>query len=144
MSDINSGDGANDPVARSTVQIHPAAALPKAPDRPQHMDDIFGNEDVLKPELYQRRAKRALWAMMIVGIIFSGVAFAYKISEFLFAINSKEARGFADVPVTAYFFVAAGWILVLYWAFNSGQLRNAEVAKYDMLKQEEAYERAGE
>ena len=83
-------------------------------------------------------------AMMIVGIFVSAIAFAYKIAEFLFAINAEEAQGFADVPVTAYFFVAAGWIFILYWSFRSGQLRDAEKVKYDMLRQEEAYERAGQ
>ncbi len=88
-----------------------------------------------------KREKRVLWIMMVVGILFSGAAFAYKVAEFLFTLNSPEAQGFADVPVTVYFFVAAGWLFLLFWCFTSGHFKNLEQAKYDMLRMEEAYER---
>lgn len=91
-----------------------------------------------------KREKRALWIVMIVGILLSGAAFAYKVAEFLFTLNSPEAKGFADVPVTVYFFVAAGWLCLLFWSFTSGRLKNLEQAKYDMLRMEEEYERKGQ
>ncbi len=90
------------------------------------------------------RERQALWIMMIVGLIFSGVAFAYKISEFVAAITSEDAKGFADVPVATYFFVACGWLLLMSWCFVTGRFRDTEVAKYDMLRMEEEYERRGE
>lgn len=90
------------------------------------------------------KAKRNLWIAMIGGIIIAGVAFAYKIAEFLFTMNSAAAQGFADVPVTIYFFVAGGWLMLLIWCFQTGKFRDMEAAKYDMLRWEEEYERRGE
>lgn len=90
-----------------------------------------------------RRQKRVLWVSMIVGVVFGGAAFAYKIVEFLFTLSSPEARGFAEVPVTVYFFVAAGWLCLLVWCFVSGQFEDLEQAKFDMLEMEEEYERRG-
>jgi cbb3-type cytochrome oxidase subunit 3 len=91
-----------------------------------------------------RKGKRNLWIAMILGIFVAGVAFAYKIAEFLVTLNAPEAQGFADVPVTAYFFVAAGWLFLLVWCFRTGKFKNMEQAKYDMLRQEEEYERQGQ
>jgi hypothetical protein len=91
----------------------------------------------------KKRSKRALWIAMVVGVVFGGAAFAYKIVEFLFTLSSPEARGFAEVPVTVYFFVAGGWLCLLAWCFASGQFKNLEQAKLDMLEMEEEYDRRG-
>ncbi len=85
-----------------------------------------------------------LWVGMIVGTIAAGAAFVYKIAEFIFTLNSNEVRGFADVPVTIYFVVAAGWLCLLVWCFVSGQFSDVERAKMEMLEMEEAYEQRGE
>ncbi len=85
-----------------------------------------------------------LWAMMVFGVFAAGVAFVYKITEFIFTLRENEVKGFADVPVTIYFCVAGGWLLLLVYCFVSGQFRNVEQPKYDMLRQEEEYERRGE
>ena len=94
-------------------------------------------------ERLRRRRQRALWVSMIVGIVFGGAAFAYKIIEFLFTLSAPEAQGFAEVPVTVYFFVAGGWLCLLGWCFATGQFKNLEQAKFDMLDKEEEYERQG-
>jgi hypothetical protein len=92
-----------------------------------------------------RRPERILmWAAMIGGILAAGIAFIYKISEFIFTLNESSVQGFADVPVTIYFVVAAGWLLLLVWCFMTGQFTNVEEPKYEMLRREEEYERRGE
>ena len=96
------------------------------------------------PSPGERRDRVLLWIAMIVGVAASGVAFAYKVAEFLFTLGSPEAQGFADVPVTVYFVVAAGWLMLLVWCFVSGQFRDVERAKYEMLEREAEYERRGE
>ena len=88
--------------------------------------------------------RRALWASMILGVFCSAVAFVYKITEFILTLQDNEVKGFADVPVTIYFCVAGGWLLLLVWCFVSGQFKNVEQPKYDMLEMEEEYERRGE
>jgi hypothetical protein len=90
------------------------------------------------------RASRLLliWAL-IVGIAFAGVAFAYKIAAFIFTLSSPDFRGTFDVGITVYFFVSAGWLCLLTWAFVTGKFRQMERSKYDMLRQEEEYDRLG-
>ncbi len=85
-----------------------------------------------------------LWIGMIGGILVAGVAFVYKIAEFIFTLNSNEVQGFADVPVTIYFVVAAGWLCLLVWSYVSGQFTDIERPKVEMLELEEAYEQRGE
>lgn len=91
----------------------------------------------MKPE------KILLWAAMVGGIFAAGVAFVYKIAEFIFTLNSSTVQGFADVPVTIYFVVASGWLFLLVWCFLSGKFTNVEEPKYEMLRMEEEYERRG-
>jgi len=91
-----------------------------------------------------RQERVALWVAMIAGVGLAGVAFIYKIAEFIFTLNSNEVQGFADVPVTIYFVVAAGWLCLLVWCFVGGQFTNVEQSKFEMLEMEEAYERQGE
>lgn len=83
-----------------------------------------------------------IWTM-IVGLLLAGVAFAYKIAEFIHTMSSEDAKGFADVPVTVYFFVAAGWLCLLTWCLLTGKFKDLDRAKFDMLEQEDEYERQG-
>src|SRR5262245_49381471 len=90
------------------------------PDRRHRMQTLRDSEEKA-PKLQidgadtpdSRRAKVLLWASMIFGILVAGVAFAYKLAEFIFTLNSSSVQGFADVPVTIYFIVAAGWLALL-------------------------------
>ena len=88
--------------------------------------------------------RRVLALSITVGLLGAGVAFCYKIAEFLFTLNSEEVKGFADVPVTVYFAVAAGWLSLLVWSFLTGKLSEVEQSKCEFLKKEEEYERRGE
>ena len=90
------------------------------------------------------RASRLLviWTM-IVGIALAGVAFAYKIAGFIYAVSTLDFRGTFDVGVTVYFCVSAAWLCLLVWCFLSGKFTHMERAKYDLLRQEEEYERRG-
>ena len=90
-----------------------------------------------------RRGKIILWTAMIAGLLMAGVAFSYKVAEFIFTLGSDEVQGFADVPVTVYFIVAGGWTCLLVWCFLTGKFTDMERAKYDMLEMEAEYERLG-
>jgi hypothetical protein len=85
-----------------------------------------------------------LHVSIALGLIGAGAAFCYKIAEFLFTLNSEEVRGFADVPVTVYFAVAAGWLALLVWSFLTGKLTEAEQTKCDLIRMEEEYDRLGQ
>ncbi|MFO0763014.1 MAG: hypothetical protein U0359_41645 [Byssovorax sp.] len=97
------------------------------------------------PRTTREKYERAvLWGAMIFGIFVAGIAFVYKIAEFIFTLNGNEVKGFADVPVTVYFVVAAGWLCLLVWCFVSGKFTDVEATKYEMLEMEAEYERRGE
>ncbi len=91
----------------------------------------------------ERRTRRIVWVSMIVGLGAAGVAFSYKVAEFIFTISAEEAKGFADVPVTVYFAVAAGWLALLTWCVVTGKFKDLEKAKHEMLAEEEEHERRG-
>jgi hypothetical protein len=88
--------------------------------------------------------RRILHISIALGLICAGTAFCYKIAEFLFTLNSEEVRGFADVPVTVYFAVAAGWLALLVWSFLTGKLTEMEQTKCDLIRMEEEYDRNGQ
>lgn len=90
------------------------------------------------------RERWILFVAMVVGVVAAGIAFAYKIAEFLFTLTADEVQGFADVPVTVYFAVAAGWLALLVWSFLTGKLTDVENAKTDFLMREAEYERRGD
>ena len=90
-----------------------------------------------------RRARRAVLYMLILGLVLTGVAFGYKIAAFIWTLSSADFRGTFDVGVTVYFVVSAGWLCLLVWAFATGKFKDMERAKLEMLRQEEEYERRG-
>lgn len=92
----------------------------------------------------EKRERLVLWGAMIFGIFAAGVAFVYKIAEFIFTLNGNDVKGFADVPVTVYFVVAAGWLCLLVWSYLTGKLTDIESTKFEMLEMEAEYERRGE
>ena len=50
--------------------------------------------------------------------------------------------GFAVDPILVYAFVAIGFLMLLAWAFLTGQFRDIESTKYEMLERIERQERA--
>ncbi|MEQ8567644.1 MAG: hypothetical protein RMA76_22180 [Deltaproteobacteria bacterium] len=83
-----------------------------------------------------------IWSM-VVGLVISGLAFAYKVAEFMFTMSNPEFAGSFDVPIIVYFAIAAGWLSLLVWCFMTGKFKDMERAKYEMLAREEQYERLG-
>ena len=96
-------------------------------------------------ESHMSRGQRLVfWIVTFAGLLAAGVAFVYKIAEFIFTLGSDDVKGFADVPVTVYFVVAAGWLCLLVWCFATGKFTDLERAKYEMLEMEAEYARRGE
>ena len=94
----------------------------------------------MSPEHETRVARRNRIAVRIASVIIlltSGIAFTYKIAEFIFTLTSDEVQGFAEVPVTVYFVVAGGWLCLLAWCFVTGKFKDLEDAKWDPIRSEE-------
>ena len=89
-----------------------------------------------------RRQRRAIHAFFVLACTVGGVMFVFKLHEFLLTIKRDELVGFAVDPILVYAFVAIGFLLLLAWAFLTGQFRDIERAKYEMLERIERQERA--
>ena len=90
-----------------------------------------------------RRARLVLIWTMTVGIALAGVAFAYKIAGFIYTLSSPDFRGTFEVGITVYFCVSAAWLCLLVWCLLAGKFKRMERAKYEILRQEEEYDRLG-
>jgi hypothetical protein len=68
--------------------------------------------------------------------------FTYKLFAFLKTIKRDELAGFAFDPILVYALVAMGFLCLLAWAFLTGQFRDIERPKYEMLERFDEQERA--
>src|SRR5438128_1211611 len=93
-----------------------------------------------------RTSARTWWirGFMALGISITAAAFIFKLVEFICTLQGSEAEGFAVVPVTNYFIVATGYLLLFLWAYLTGQFRDLEAPKDAMLRREEALDRNDE
>lgn len=88
------------------------------------------------------RPRKATHVFFVLAVLTAGALFCNKIYEFLQTIQHHELVGFAHDPILIYLCVAAGFAFLLCWAFLSGQLRDLERAKYEMIERFDEQERA--
>lgn len=90
----------------------------------------------------ESRGKRITLWVMAVGILLPGAyGFGEKLVQFIRTLNTEDGAGFTLIPISNYFFVAAGMACMLVWAIAHGMFRDIEAPKYDMLAQEEELDR---
>jgi hypothetical protein len=80
------------------------------------------------------RALRPIMIFFILAVATAGCMFTYKLFAFLSTIRRDELAGFAFDPIIVYGFVALGFFFLLAWAFLSGQFRQVEQVKIDMVE----------
>lgn len=88
-----------------------------------------------------RTVFRVVHAFFVAAVLCAGCMFTYKLFAFLKTIRKDELAGFAFDPIVIYGFVAMGFLLLLGWAYLTGQFRDVERAKYEMLERFDAQER---
>jgi len=86
--------------------------------------------------------KRPIHVFFIAAVTIAGCMFCYKLFAFMTTIKKDEMAGFAYDPIFIYFFVAMGFLLLLVWAYSTGQFKDIERPKYEMLERFEEQERA--
>ena len=94
------------------------------------------------PQTNQKRNRRLVHVFFVVAVTVAGCMFTYKLFSFLKTIRKDELAGFAFDPIIIYGMVAMGFLFLLFWAFLTGQFRDVERPKYDMLERFEEQERA--
>jgi hypothetical protein len=85
---------------------------------------------------------RGIHAVFILAITAAGCMFIFKLFSFLTTIKKDELAGFAFDPILIYGLVAMGFLCLLAWAYLTGQFRDIERPKYEMLEKFEEQERA--
>ena len=80
------------------------------------------------------RGRLALHA--IVGLVSAaaGGVFVFKLTQFLRTIRRDELQGFAYDPILVYSLVAMGFLMLLAWAFLTGQFSRIEEPKHELLR----------
>ena len=78
----------------------------------------------------------------VVATLIGGGMFFFKVYSFMRTIKKDELAGFAFDPIMIYAFVAIGFLFMLVWAYISGQFKDVERPKYEMLEKFEEQTRA--
>ena len=69
-------------------------------------------------------------------VVLGGLAFFYKLYEFLHDLSAQEGLAFAGAPLLTYCLVAGGFLCLLAFAFIKGHFSDIEKPKYDLLETE--------
>jgi hypothetical protein len=83
---------------------------------------------------YSRRFTSTFHAFFITVSLAAGGMFIFKLFSFLKTIKAEELDGFAFDPITIYACVAMGFLILLGWAYLTGQFRDIEAPKYEMFE----------
>ncbi len=81
-----------------------------------------------------RRNRRLVLTFFGTAIAVGGCLFIFKLVAFLSTVQRDEMAGFAFNPILIYGFVAAGFLLLLAWAFMTGQFHDIEGIKYEWME----------
>lgn len=80
------------------------------------------------------RVRSGVHVFFVAAITIAGCMFFYKLFSFLKTNKKDELAGFAFDPIIVYALVATGFLFLLAWAYLSGQFRDIESPKWDMLE----------
>lgn len=88
------------------------------------------------------RVRRLVLSFFALAVTVAGCMFTYKLCAFLKTIRRDELAGFAFDPILIYGVVAMGFLCLLVWALLTGQFRDIERPKHEMLQRFAEQERA--
>lgn len=89
-----------------------------------------------------KRDRTLVLSFFTLAVTVAGCMFVYKLSAFLTTIRKDELAGFAFDPIIIYATVAIGFLFLLAWAFLTGQFRDVERPKFEMIENYDARESA--
>ncbi len=96
---------------------------------------------VERKEQFSPRFRRNFHIFFITVSLAAGCMFIFKLFSFMKTIKRQEMDGFAFDPILIYAFVAMGFLILLAWAYMTGQFRDIEGPKYEMFEKFEEQER---
>lgn len=87
------------------------------------------------------------WVVVGFGgavLMFAGLGFVYKMTEFTMTIVQDDIEGFGAAAVAVYLLGLLPIVLINLWAILTGRFRDIERPKYRMLELDREIERGGE
>lgn len=91
----------------------------------------------------ERRTRRTMTWIFAVVIFTAGLAFFYKLYEFMHDLLDAAGLQFAGAHLLTYVLVAGGFFCLLAFAFLRGHFSDIEKPKFDLLEKEVRYDREG-
>lgn len=85
---------------------------------------------------------RVVHVFFVLACLVAGGMFIFKLFSFMRTIKRDELAGFAFDPIMTYALVALGFLCLLAWALLTGQFKDIERPKHEMLERFEEQERA--
>jgi len=89
----------------------------------------------------KERVFTPIHVFFVLFVLCAGALFIFKLFAFLSTIRKDELAGFAFDPIIVYGFVALGFLFLLVWAYMTGQFRDVERPKHEMMDRFEEQER---
>lgn len=84
--------------------------------------------------------RRLTLSFFLLAMGVAGVGFSVKIVEFADDLSSQSGLGFAGAHLLTYGLVATGFLLLLLLCFFTGQFRDVEAVKHDLLAKERLHD----
>ncbi len=75
-----------------------------------------------------------IFVVTVLVVVFAGMAFVYKMTEFAMTITDEDVSGFGPASVMTYLLGMLPLLFITIWAALSGRLRDIEGPKYRMLE----------
>jgi hypothetical protein len=89
-----------------------------------------------------RGPSRLVVGVFAAAVVLAGAGFSWKLFEFFEDLFAETGLHFAGAHLTVYILVAAGFVLLLAYAFLSGHFSDIERPKLELLEKEREYDRA--
>jgi nitrogen fixation-related uncharacterized protein len=105
------------------------------------MAKLSKNPEQRPAPLYSRRFTTWFHVFFVTVSLMAGGMFVFKLFAFMKTMYRSELDGFAADPILIYAFVAMGFLILLVWAYLTGQFRDIEGPKYEMFERFEEQER---
>jgi len=86
----------------------------------------------------------AVYGFAVAVLVFAGLGFVYKMTEFAATIVKDDVEGFGAVAVSIYLIGVVPIVFFTLWAVLSGKFRDIEAPKYRMFELDAEIERGGE
>lgn len=84
--------------------------------------------------------RRVVLVFFLIAIGISGLGFSVKLYEFADDLTDKAGVRFAGAHLMTYALVALGFLMLLSLCFVTGQFRDIEEPKHDLLEKERRHD----